>query len=492
MLIPKLLSDDQVQIEGFSPDWVKTLIMAQFRIETATPEGTFAAATRVLDHYAEMGVNGLWINPIWGRGSKINGYGNFGCHTIESALTGADTLDGSYQVVKQFVDEAHRRNIRVIFDIIVWGTRTNSDLVAEHPEFYTRNTDGSLSMVYGGYRLNWKSEELRKWFLGHAVKFILATGADGYRVDLAPDTSGYYFKEVRDALYAQGRKIILVSETGNERRETFDFEQVGVLGRDEDPDWADKKHLKEQMERWGERYSFLIRSNITEVIKSGFGIGKGSLVKQHLGGHFRFYTYNLLCHDNPKPFVQGNRVRIGYQAIFAPFIPLWWIGEEWNNPRLWITMPGERSTGCMFFNTIDWGQRDAPSNRAFFEDVKRYIRIRRTYPELFEYYPESTRDANIAAVASTRSGAPNPLQAYARFNREKAVMVVPNYQCTSSEDVIRIDPPYELLGISDMEKCVLTDLLSGTRIEEKDRDTRGSFSAQIPAEHLGVFLLERK
>ena len=67
VLIPKYKPDAEVKMEGMSPDWVKTLIMAQFRIETATPEGTFASATKVLDHYAEMGVNGLWINPVYAR-----------------------------------------------------------------------------------------------------------------------------------------------------------------------------------------------------------------------------------------------------------------------------------------------------------------------------------------------------------------------------------------------------------------------------------------
>ena len=53
VLIPKYKPDAEVKMEGMSPDWVKTLIMAQFRIETATPEGMFASATKVLDHYAE-------------------------------------------------------------------------------------------------------------------------------------------------------------------------------------------------------------------------------------------------------------------------------------------------------------------------------------------------------------------------------------------------------------------------------------------------------
>jgi hypothetical protein len=136
-LIPRIVPDAQVKLEGLPPDWVKTLIMAQFRIETATPEGTFAAATKVLDHYAALGVNGLWSNPVYERGSKGNGYGNDGPHTLEPLLTGTRDIHASCAVVKRF-DEAHRRNIRVIFDIVVWGTATNSPLVSAHPEFYAR------------------------------------------------------------------------------------------------------------------------------------------------------------------------------------------------------------------------------------------------------------------------------------------------------------------------------------------------------------------
>ena len=44
------------------------------------------------------------------------------------------------------------------------------------------------------------------------------------------------------------------------------------------------------------------------------------------------------------------------------------------------------------------------------------IRIRRSYPEIFEYFPASLRDANICKVATDR---PEELQAYARIETGK-------------------------------------------------------------------------
>ena len=58
-LIPKIVDDSQVVMEDsgnglMSPDWVKTLIIGEITIARCTPEGTFQAAVKVLDHYQEM------------------------------------------------------------------------------------------------------------------------------------------------------------------------------------------------------------------------------------------------------------------------------------------------------------------------------------------------------------------------------------------------------------------------------------------------------
>jgi len=469
-LIPKLLPDREVKMEGMSPDWVKTLIMAEIRIETATPEGTFASAVKVLDHYAEMGVNGLWVTPIWERGSKGNGYGNFGPGAVEPLLTGAKNPEDSYKAVRQFVDEAHKRNIRVLFDIIVWGTAKKAPLVTEHPEFYQKK-DGQFVQSWGGWAFDWKIAELQKWYKPCAVKFIEKTGADGFRVDLAPNTSGYFFKEIRDALYAKGHKIVIMSECPSERKDTFDFEQHSIYGPD-GPQWFELRN------------DTFFAGNIVDAVRTGKNVGLRSLRRGGRGGMFRFYVSNVECHDDKVTFVKGNRVRFAYASIFAPYIPLWWIGEEWDNPYAII----EGSQGpWMLFNTINWSWRDN-QGRAFFEDAKKYIRIRRSYPEIFEQFPDCARDANIAKIDSKRGGVPNNLQAYARYGSGKAVLVVPNYN-SGGEARFQVVPDYKALGLGGSKSYRITDLMTGVCVVEKAEPGK-NFTVSIPAEHLGVYLVE--
>jgi len=485
-LIPKLLPDAQVRMEGASPDWVKTLIMAEVRLETATPEGTFAAATKVLDHYAEMGVNGLWITPIYERGPNGIGYGNFGPEILYPSLVGTKGVADPFGEAKKFVTEAHKRNIRVLFDIVVWGTNMDAPLVSAHPEFYTRK-NGDFVKVWGGYQFNWESKALRSWFSGAAVKFIEKTGADGFRVDLAPNCSGYYFKEIRDALYAKGRKIAIISEINNSRRDTFDFEQVGVNGWTENPDYGHPDKLKEQKQRFGTHADYLFHNNLVDVIRTGRGIGDAKMQQEGRGGTFRFYTSNLLNHDDHEPFVTGNRVRFAYASIFAPFIPLWWIGEEWNNPK----KPLPKSGGVLYFNLIDWTQ--LPLNQAFYEDAKKYIQIRRSYPEIFEYFPENARNANIAKLATTKNGAPNKLQAYARFAKGRAVLVVPNDESAGSAQ-FQIAPDYAALGLNPLSTYKIIDLMTGQVLAPGAGQPSNpkSFTVKIEAKHLGIYFLEKQ
>lgn len=487
-LIPKFVPDAEVRMEGLSPDWVKTLIMAELRIETATAEGTFASALKALDHYAEMGINGLWICPVWERGSRKNGYGNFGPATVEPLLTGEQDPEKSFAAVRRFVQEAHRRNIRVIFDIVAWGTRKDAPLVTRHPEFYKRLPDGKNWEVWGGYGFDWENAAFRKWYRDAAVRFILETGADGYRVDLAPDTSGYFFREVREAVYAAGRKIILMSEMPGERKETFDFEQNGVTGWTEEPDYAHPDHHREQNEKFGKHNDALLHGNLVEMIRTGTGIGKATLQQQGHGGAYRFYTQNLLNHDDGEPFVRGSRVRFGYTAVFAPLIPLWWIGEEWNNPQQLIP---DAEGGVMFFNAINWTAKEAPENRAFFEDVKQYLRIRRSHPDIFESFPAETRQANIAAVESSRNGAPNPLQAYARFAGNKAVLVVPNNSDSAESTAFKIRVPLVKLRFASVGKSIaVTDLMTGQPVSSGLATSELELSVSIPKDHLAVLLVE--
>lgn len=467
-LIPPVLPDSQVTMEGTTPDWVKTLIMAQFRVETATREKTFDAAVQVLDHYAEMGVNGLWINPVYQRSDAErkgmnNGYGTYGPHTIDPLLTGTTDREASFANVRKFVEQAHKRNIRLFFDIVVWGVCKGSPLVKDHPDWFQRN--GQFIEVWSGYGYNFSVPELREWYINAAVDFIMKTGADGFRCDLEPTITGYsLWEKVREKCYAQGRKIAIYSEIANNRHNgVYDFEQVGVgFENESDAMW--------------ESGDYYLQHNIVDSIQTGKGIGKPSIQYYDNGGMFRFYTYNLCTHDSHTTYVRGSRVKIGYQAILAPFIPMWFIGEEWNNPR--------KTGNVMYFNPIDWTSLDKAENRAFYEDVKRVIRIRRQYPDIFNHYPENHRDSNICKVEVEG----NALQSYARYQGDTGILVIPNN--SGQDKTYTVQVPFQSMKMS-FPSAVITDLLTGKVLAKGSVRETESIKVSVKQDHVAVLLVEK-
>lgn len=452
-LIPSYRPDDQVQMEGWHPDWIGGLIMAQMRVESATDEGTFAAAVKVLDHYREMGVNAMWLTPIQDKGTSGNGYSNMGPHTVNPALTGCDSYEESWKVVKWFVDEAHKRDIRIYLDLIVWGTVKESPLVTAHPDWYA----GFLE-VWGGYKFNWYSDEFKTWFFDRAEKIVLDTGIDGFRVDLEPFVTGHkLFAALRRRLLEKGRKISIMAECTSERDEAYDF---------------DEQITNEDPERWHMHTMFTKRHNIVDAVKNGWGHGTIYAQENDRGGRARFYCLCLSCHDNPRPCIEQDRLIAGYGAVFGPYIPLWFIGDDWGN----LLKPG-----CgMFNNYIDWSRLDLPENRAFYEDFKRMLRIRRQYPEIFTFFPEDHRNANIEKVTSDC-----PLQAYARYAGQRAVIVLPNDGTAPLAATAAVDPA--AIGLKADKACRYTLLFPDTELTA-DGDT---LHVTIPARSLAVVLAEQ-
>lgn len=454
-LIPAIVPDSQVELDANgTPDWVSSLILGELRIATATKEGTLQAAVSVLDHYAEMGVNGLWVCPVYDPGKTGNGYSNMGPHTIDPVITGTDDYTEGWKRLKTFIDEAHKRNIRIFLDVISWGTVNESPLFTEHPDWYTANS------VWGGREFNFSNDEFVEWYTNEVVGIALKTGCDGFRYDLEPSYAGYKVDgEIRSRLLKQGRKIFTIGEADNDRGGVYDVEQGGVTGT------VSADVYNSQTPVWW----FINDYNIVDSIKKGEHIGSEASQTMGFGGAYHYYTNALSCHDNWYGVVCGNRLAIGYQGIFTPFIPLWYLGEEWNESRA--------GSNVLYFDEIDWDSINNKENRAFYEDVKAMLRIRRQYPEIFTYYPDEFTKTNICKVNVTGC---LDLQPYARYAGDTAMLVIPNYNTENTDADMTVYVPFEETELQNYRRYTVTDAETGELIVQGSAAAVAKFTVNVP------------
>ena len=483
-LMPKWVPDSEVILENDMPDWIKGLIMAEIHLRTFTKEKTLAAAIEKLDHFVEMGVNCLWITPVNDRGIEGNGYGNLGPGTIDPRLTGVigydepwrkTDYDEGWKIFKNFVDEAHNRNIRIYLDIVTWGLEYDSELIEQKPEWFVPGIRGLCSAK--SRMFNWTNRELREWFTSHVVDVALKTGIDGIRFDMEPMYASYLvIKEIRRRIRNAGKKISLISEAPNERLETFDFEQFGIADR------RTKCNVNQRLfvanDIVDSYNNGCVPNNIVDCIKAGYGIGYPHLQWAHKGGMFRYYTSQLSCHDYPQYNVCGSRMFAGYQGIFGPFIPLWMAGEEWDNPK---THPS-----LIYHNPLDWDALEKEPHKSFFEDFKKMLRIRRTYTDIFTNFAEQNRESNICAVETV---GPENLQSYARYSENRAILVIPNRVADEKEATFTVHVPFEEMGLN-KEIYTVTDLWTDKVLMTGTRDEVENFKATVPFDSLGIYLVD--
>ncbi len=460
-LLPKYRPDSEVTLVPAAadgsltiPDWADELVLVEVHPETATREGTLESLADVLDHLAALGVNGVWITPIYEKGPGGNGYGNQGPHTLEPAVTGCTDTDEGWQRVRCFVEEAHRRNIRVLLDLITWGTMKNSALHRKHPDWF----DGE---AWGGAAFNWKNEAFCAWYIDVCVKNLLTTGADGYRADCEPMFAGHrIFRQIRDRMLEHGRKVMLIAEESSERGGAYDFEQDGVTG------WIGWSR--------GEQYQhpkayFLEGEDIVDCIKSGKLHGSAASQRDGTSGQDKYYTYCVSNHDFQRSLVNGNRLVMGYQAIFAPYIPLWYLGSEFG-------MRAENQV--IYFVPVDWTLLEKEENRAFCRDIGKYLRIRRTYPDVFAVWSMNHRDANIRKVDANTE-----ITAYERYAGERRIVIVPNVNTAGKTYTVKLDAEAD---------TAMTDLLTGKTVAGTRENGVLTFEAEVEGEKIGIYLVEKE
>src|SRR5437660_1433031 len=102
--------------------------------------GDFRGLTAKLDYLASLGVDGIWLMPVF-ESPSYHGYDTVDYETIEKDYgTNAD--------FERFLGEAHRRGIRVILDFVMnhtssehpWFLDSASSPASPKPNWYDRNS----------------------------------------------------------------------------------------------------------------------------------------------------------------------------------------------------------------------------------------------------------------------------------------------------------------------------------------------------------------
>ena len=188
-------------------------IIYQLNVGAFTPEGTFKAAEGQLARLDTLGVDILWLMPIYPRGAMMHSpYASMDFQQVNPAY-------GTVADLKAFVDAAHEHGMKVWLDWVPNHVAVENSWVTEHPEYFTKDGKGQMVHPHGWgdvYELNYQDEGLVN-AMNTALKFwIDEAGVDGFRCDYvsSPTIPVSYWQDIIARLKSQsGKTIEFLSET---------------------------------------------------------------------------------------------------------------------------------------------------------------------------------------------------------------------------------------------------------------------------------------
>lgn len=229
-------STKRLEVDKTQPVSDENRVIYQMNVGAFTPEGTFQAAMQQLDRLDSLGVDIIWLMPIYPRGATMNSpYAAMDYKAVNPAY-------GTVDDVKAFVARAHELGIKVWLDWVPNHVAQENPWVQTHPDYFTKDAKGQMIHPHGWgdvLELNYQNPELVNEVNGALKFWIEACDVDGYRCDYvsSPTISVAYWQDIIAQLksFIPGKKIEMMSETDITDRAT---QRIDSCGFDYDYAWS--------------------------------------------------------------------------------------------------------------------------------------------------------------------------------------------------------------------------------------------------------------
>ncbi len=197
-------------------------------------------------YFEDLGVNVLWLSPINQQAvghfpGRDDGHEYAGYHGYwPSRARDVEPRFGGNDALRALVEEAHRRGIRVLFDLINNQIHTQHEYFGPHPDWFRTGcvcgqdpgcgwSERPLDCLFASYLpdINWRVPAAEDQFVADAIHWVDAYGIDGFRIDAVKHVETSSIFNLRAALNRRfeqgGERLYLVGETAVGQWDAADY-----------------------------------------------------------------------------------------------------------------------------------------------------------------------------------------------------------------------------------------------------------------------------
>ncbi|SDN09785.1 alpha-amylase [Psychrobacillus sp. OK028] len=287
--------------------------------------GDFKGITEKLDYIKDMGFTAIWLTPIFENMDK--GYHGYWIKDFYKT----NEYFGSIEEFKKLVDEAHKRDIKVILDFVVNHVGPNHEWVNDPAKKDWFHENKSISnwndqqevetgWLYDLPDLNQDNPAVSKYLLDAATWWIQETDVDGYRLDTVKHVPKDFWTEFSAGVKSVKDSFFLIGEVWHDNPNVIvSYQDTGIDGF---MDFSQNGSLRTAFEKSNQSLGWLFSNNERnhKLFK------RPELLGQFIDNHDMQRFTNLAIQNNQDPVA---RLKLALSYLYtAPGIPIIYYGTE--------------------------------------------------------------------------------------------------------------------------------------------------------------------
>ena len=170
------------------PEWSYQSVIYEMNVRQLTAEGTLRAAADRLSFLSNMGVDVVWLMPIYPIGRKKR-KGSLGSYYSIRDYCAVNPEIGTMSDLDYFVNTAHNLGLKVILDWVANHTARDARWIDERPkDWYERDAQGEPLVPWDWTdtaKLNYANREVWRGQADAMEYWIKEHAIDGFRCDMA-------------------------------------------------------------------------------------------------------------------------------------------------------------------------------------------------------------------------------------------------------------------------------------------------------------------
>ena len=197
------------------PEWSYSAVLYELNIRQFTPEGTLNAAIERLPFLRSIGIDAIWLMPIYPIGVEGR-KGTLGSYYSISDYKGVNPEFGTADDLRAFISAAHAMGIKVLLDWVANHTARDARWITERPtDWYERDAEGVAKVPWDWTdtaKLNYANHDVWLGEIDAMRYWVEEFGVDGFRCDMAMLVPIEFWQAAAEELHKIKSDIFMLAE----------------------------------------------------------------------------------------------------------------------------------------------------------------------------------------------------------------------------------------------------------------------------------------